>query len=214
MRNRINIFFLVLLGITGCKQGVPVVPTAPPITVIPSATNITTAKPLSIIVSASGTPTPTGTVEVTSGTAYASSIKLSNGTAVTNIPANTLLVGIYTFIADYTPDSTSSSIYTTSSGYSTPVTVVKEKGIVVPWQLPIGCTLIQPCKFWVYRIPGTCPTNLSGSSGWTLITVVNQETFYTDTSVTSGIQYSYVVESGVGNNPTSGPSLCSTFTAP
>jgi len=89
-------------------------------------------------------------------------------------------------------------------------------GIVVPWQLPPGCTSTTPCNFWVYRIGGVCPLGLSGSPGWTLLTTtpITQVTSYTDTSVVSGTQYSYDVESGAGSIPTSGPSSCSTFIAP
>jgi hypothetical protein len=208
--------FLILL--VGCPHPAPPVqPTAPPVTVVPSATTITQNQVLSITVNVSGTPTPTGSITVSSGTAYTSigSI-LANGTATVTVPSNTLAVGSYPFLADYTPDLNSSSTYTFSSGTSLPVvvTAASTSGIVVPWNLPDGCTPTQPCNFWIYRIVGPCPTTLANSPGWTLLATVSQQITYTDTTVVSGTEYSYDVESGVGIIPTSGPDDCASFTAP
>jgi hypothetical protein len=64
----------------------------------------------------SGNPTPTGAVTLTGGGYSSVATTLSGGSATINIPANTLSAGSYTFTASYTPDTTSSPIYSTASG--------------------------------------------------------------------------------------------------
>ncbi len=98
---------------------------APTVLVAPSSSTITAAQGLSVTVSVSGggsTPTPTGTVTVTSGSYSSAAATLSGGTTTIGIPAASLPLGADTLTASYTPDSSGSSIYS-SSGGSASVTV-------------------------------------------------------------------------------------------
>ena len=93
--------------------------TTPTVTVTPSSSSITTLQTLSVTVTVSGgsgNPTPTGAVTLTGGGYSSVATTLSGGSATINIPANTLSAGSYTFTASYTPDTTSSPIYSTASG--------------------------------------------------------------------------------------------------
>jgi hypothetical protein len=93
--------------------------TAPAIAVTPSPVSIAIAQSLSVAVSVnggSGNPTPTGTVVLSGGGYTSSAATLSAGSASFNIPANTLSAGSVTLTATYTPDTTSSVIYASSTG--------------------------------------------------------------------------------------------------
>jgi hypothetical protein len=90
-----------------------VTPTA---VVTPSATSITTTQALSVTVMVSGSPTPTGTVALTSGGYSSAAVTLSAGLATINIPAGSLATGSDTLTAAYTPDTSSSSTYNSASG--------------------------------------------------------------------------------------------------
>jgi hypothetical protein len=71
------------------------------------------------------------------------------------------------------------------------------------------CISKNPCiEFKVYRIIGACPSTLANSSGWVLIGTTSENVFY-DSSIISGMTYSYDVES-VNGNSFSGPSNCQT----
>ena len=98
-------------------------PATPMVTVIPSKSSITAAQPLTVTVAVSGTPTPTGSVTLTSGSYTSAATTLSGGSATINIPAGSLATGSDTLTASYTPDSNSSSIYNSASGKSTTVKV-------------------------------------------------------------------------------------------
>jgi len=100
-------------------QGVIVTPT---ITVRPESSSITSAQPLAISVSVLGPPAhiPTGNVTLTgSGYNSGSTTLDSSGDATFNIPAGTLPLGNDTLTVTYTPDSASSSIYTSNSQSAT-----------------------------------------------------------------------------------------------
>lgn len=97
---------------------------APPLSITLSYNTIVPAESLPVTITASGgsgTPTVTGTVTLSSGS-YSANATLSSGAASFVIPANTFAVGAPTLSASYSPDSTSSPVYTTSSG-SSPLTV-------------------------------------------------------------------------------------------
>jgi len=101
-------------------------PVAPTITVMPSATSITTIQALSVTVAVGGTPTPTGSVTLSSGSYTSAATTLVSGSAQINIPAGSLATGSDTLTASYTPDSNSSSIYNGATGTtSSPITVTK-----------------------------------------------------------------------------------------
>ncbi len=117
--------------------------TAPTMTVTPGTNAISVTQPLNVTVTVSGgTPTPTGTVTLTGGSYTSAAIALINGTATISIPANTLSPAIYTFKADYTPDSGSTSTYAAASGTaSTTVAVSTTPTVTVtPANSSIGTT--------------------------------------------------------------------------
>ena len=98
--------------------------TTPKVTVTPGSSSITTTQVLLVTVAVAGTPAPTGTVILSSGTYASAATSLSSGSTQINIPAGSLAVGNDTLTATYTPDSNSSSIYSTATGTS-PLTVTK-----------------------------------------------------------------------------------------
>lgn len=96
----------------------------PTVIVTLSSGNITTTQALTVTVAVSGgtgNPTPTGSVTLISGNYASGSLTLSNGSAQINIPAGSLATGSDTLTAGYTPDTSSSSVYSNASGTSTVV---------------------------------------------------------------------------------------------
>lgn len=81
-----------------------------------------------------------------------------------------------------------------------------------------SCTTTNTCVLSIYRIPGTCPSTLATSSGWTLLGTISvpSDTIYTDTTVSASTQYSYDVEAAPTSNSVanSAPSNCATITTP
>jgi hypothetical protein len=102
----------------------------PVVTVTPSSSNATTAQTLTVTVSVtgeSGYPTPTGTV-VLSSTIYSSAeVTLSGGSATFSLPAGSMLIGTDTLTISYSPDSTGSSIYKSTTGLTTVSVGVQNK---------------------------------------------------------------------------------------
>ena len=106
----------------------------PTVTVTPASSNTTTAQPLTVTVGVSGgvnNPTPTGSVTLTSGSYTSAATMLVSGSAQITIPAGSLATGSNTLSATYTPDSASSSIYRTSTGTSSAVTVTQQTAVTV-----------------------------------------------------------------------------------
>ena len=99
-----------------------VVPVAPTVTVSPSPASITAAQSTTVTVTVSapvGGATPTGSITLTSGT-YASAVTtLSSGSAVITVPGSSLAVAADTLTATYTPDTASSTLYSSATGTST-----------------------------------------------------------------------------------------------
>ena len=88
--------------------------TTPTVAVTVSSTSITTADPLSVLITvtgATGSPTPSGTITMAGG-GFTSAVKtLTNGSTTLGIPAGSLSVGHDALTASYTPDSGSAAIY-------------------------------------------------------------------------------------------------------
>ncbi len=97
--------------------------TAPTMSVTPSSSSIGTTQDLLVTVTVSGTPTPTGSVTLAGGGYTSSATTLSSGVATIDVPAGSLSTGTDELTATYTPDSSSSSIYTSATG-TTSVTVI------------------------------------------------------------------------------------------
>jgi hypothetical protein len=98
-------------------NGVP----TPTVTVTPSATNITTAQGLIVTVAvagASGSPTATGSITLSSGSYTSAATALSSGSATISVPSGTLLLGSDTLTAVYTPDNASAATFSVSSGFA------------------------------------------------------------------------------------------------
>jgi hypothetical protein len=91
--------------------------------VTPSLSSIATTQTLPVTITVSGgTPTPTGSVVLTSGSYTSAATTLSSGSAMVTIPAGSLATATDTLTASYTPDSASSPVYASASG-SNSVTV-------------------------------------------------------------------------------------------
>jgi subtilase family serine protease len=92
----------------------------PTVSVTPTPNPITFNEALTVNVTVSGSNgTPTGSVKLTSGSYTSSSATLASGAASINVPADSLAVGTDTLTVTYTPNTASSSIYTSASGTGT-----------------------------------------------------------------------------------------------
>lgn len=92
-------------------------PTTPSVTVKPASSSITTTQSLGVTVAVAGTgATPTGSVDLSSGSYTSSATTLSSGSATFTIAAGSLAAGADTLSAKYTPDSASSAAYNSASG--------------------------------------------------------------------------------------------------
>jgi trimeric autotransporter adhesin len=90
----------------------------PTLTVTPGTTSITTKQALSVAIAVeggSGYPIPTGTVILSGGGYTSAPVTLSGGAATINIPAGSLVAGNDSLTVNYSPDTTSSSIYNSAS---------------------------------------------------------------------------------------------------
>jgi hypothetical protein len=96
-------------------NGIP----TPTVTATPSATTITTTGGLTVEVAvdgASGSPTPTGSITITSGSYASAATTLRGGAATISIPAGVLVVGSDTLAAVYRPDDASATLFSVSTG--------------------------------------------------------------------------------------------------
>ena len=110
-------------GNSGGSGGGSQSPVTPTVTVSPAASAITTVQSLKVTVSVSGgSGTATGSVTLSAGSYASSASILSGGVASITIAPGSLAAGTVTLKASYTPDSASSSAYSSSSG-TAPVTV-------------------------------------------------------------------------------------------
>jgi sugar lactone lactonase YvrE len=101
----------------------------PGMTVTPSATAITTAQSLSVVVTVSGAAgktTPTGSITLVNGN-YSVQQELANGTTTFNLTPGSLPVGVNTLTATYTADDASAGTYLAASQTAT-VTVANPVG--------------------------------------------------------------------------------------
>jgi subtilase family serine protease len=120
----------------------------PLISVGPSATTITVAQPVTVLVvinRAPGAPAdPTGSVTLTSGSYNAGPVPVSGGTATFDIPAGSLPLGNDVLTATYTPDSESAHIFVSVSGSYpltvTPVPIPSFDIAGIPLKFPPGAT--------------------------------------------------------------------------
>lgn len=91
-------------------------PASPAVSLVPATNSLTVADSLQVVITVTGrSSTPTGSVNLTSGTYTSSSAALNAGTATITIPAGKLPAGSNTLTANYTPDAGSTTSYTSSS---------------------------------------------------------------------------------------------------
>lgn len=95
---------------------VTVTKATPTVTVMPSSNSISTTQALSVAVTVAGTPTPAGSVVLSSSGYTSAATTLSGGSATINVPAGSLSAGTDTLTVNYTPDSGSSATYNGASG--------------------------------------------------------------------------------------------------
>jgi streptogramin lyase len=113
----------------------------PTVTVTPSPSSITTTQSMSVTVTLSGgngNPVPTGSVSLSGPGLSTSPLTLTGGSAIFNIPLNTLSVGTDTVTANYSGDSN----YSTAIG-STTVTVTKATPTMSVSANPSAITTVQ-----------------------------------------------------------------------
>jgi PKD repeat protein len=93
----------------------------PTVTVIPSLSSFMNTFSLPVAVSVSwgpSNPTPTGTVALSGGGYTSPPTTLAAGSATITIPNGSLIAGVYSLTAIYTPDAASASIYGSATGSS------------------------------------------------------------------------------------------------
>lgn len=99
---------------------------APAVSISPNPSTIGASESSTVTVTVaapSGDPTPTGSVQLTSGSYTSSSAALSGGSATISVQGSSLASGSNTLTATYTPDSASSPIYSIASSSSGTITV-------------------------------------------------------------------------------------------
>jgi len=104
------------------------------VAVTPSATNVTTAQAFAVTVAvggASGEPTPTGSIALTSGAYNLGTAALTSGSATINVPPGALAAGADNIEAVYTPDNASALLYASGTGQNS-VTVTTSSTATAP----------------------------------------------------------------------------------
>jgi sugar lactone lactonase YvrE len=148
--------------------------TAPTVLVSPLSSSITTAQPLSVLVTVSttsGNPTPTGTVTVTVGSYTSAAQSLTNASTTINIPAGSLSAGTYTPTASYSGDTKFSSAsgsapshVTVTGGATATLTVsVSGSGTVNSTDGHINCP--GTCSY-AYSVGASITLNANPASGY------------------------------------------------
>jgi hypothetical protein len=97
----------------------------PTMSVSTASTSIHTVDTLVVTVNVTSTPSPTGTVTLTSGAYTSAATALAQGSATVTIPAGSLAVGSDTIAAAYAPDAASAPVFNTATATSAAVTVSK-----------------------------------------------------------------------------------------
>ncbi|MGB8029464.1 MAG: choice-of-anchor D domain-containing protein [Terracidiphilus sp.] len=146
-------------------NGVGVYPVT--VAVTPSATNVTTAQAFTLTVAvggANGEPTPTGSVEVTSGTYALGTATLTGGSATIGVPPGGLATGTDNIEAVYTPDNASALLYAAGSG-ETSVTVTASSTSTAPATATAVATAVTA---GTATLEGTVNPNGADTHAWFL----------------------------------------------
>jgi len=182
-------------GASGAGQ-VTVTKDAPTVTVLPASPSITTTQGDTVTVTVSGgngAPTATGSVSLSGGGYTSSATALTNGSAQIVISANSLTAGTDTLTASYTPDATSSSIYTGATGTGS---------VTVTSLTPYTLTVDSAAPSSGITITVSPADNNSKGGGTTPFTrTYNAGTQVTLSAALSDGSYSFVSWSGCTSNP-------------
>jgi hypothetical protein len=133
----------------------------PMVTVTPSPSNGTTAQTITVTVSvsgASGYPTATGTVSLTSSVYSSAPAMLGGGSATIILPAGSLIIGTDTLTVSYTPDSVGSSVYKSATGSGT-------ISVGVPTKITPTVSVTPSASTITSAQPVTVQIAVSGGSG-------------------------------------------------
>ena len=151
--------------------------------------HITTLQSLSVTVAVTGSNgTPTGSVTLSGGGYTSTATALSGGSATIVIPAGALATGSDTLSASYTPDVTSSGIYSDATGTSTAVTVNSARPAVTVTPGSYNVTTLQSLSVMV---------TVTGSNGTPTGTVTLSGGGYTSTATAlSGGSATVVIPAG------------------
>jgi hypothetical protein len=182
-------------GASGAGQ-VTVTKVTPTVTVLPALTSITTTQGDTVTVTVSGganTPAATGSVTLSGGGYTSSATALTNGSAQIVISANSLTAGTDTLTASYTPDATSSSIYTGATGTGS-VTVTS----LTPYTLTVDSA--APSSGITITV-SPADNNGKGSGTTPFTRTYNAGTQVTLSAALSDGSYSFVSWSGCTSNP-------------
>jgi len=161
--------------------------TTPSVTVTPSSSSITATQGLTVAVAVSANPAPTGTATLISGNFATVPFTLANGAATIAIVAGSLATGTDPLTVIYTPDSSSSSIYNSSTGISSVTVTLPPQAItfttpvspvtygVSPIALSATATSGLAVTFSVVSGPGTVSGNILTITGaGTIVVAANQ----------------------------------------
>jgi subtilase family serine protease len=146
----------------------------PTVLVSPLSSSITTAQPLSVVVTVSttsGNPSPTGTVTLVIGNYTSSATTLINASVTINIPAGSLGAGMYTPTATYSGDnnfngasgSAPSPVTVTGGATATLTVVVTGSGTVNSTDSHINCP--GTCSY-AYAVGASVTLNANEASGY------------------------------------------------
>ena len=195
----------------GAAQTVTITLPTPIVTVTPAASTITASQSLSVGITVaapagSTTSVPTGSVTLASGSYTSASVTLTSGAATIIIPAGALAGGADSLTATYTPDTTSSTIFTAATG-SAGVTV-SGSGTPTNVQVSVGTSPIGQ----VFTIDG-----VSFTSAQTLTWVVGSTHTLATTSpqISGGVQTTFTAWSDAGaiSHSVTAPATSTTYTA-
>jgi hypothetical protein len=147
----------------------------PTVTVTPSASSITTAQALTVTVAVSGPSgdaTPTGSVTLTSGSYTSTAATLSSGSATINVTAGSLAAGSDTLTVSYTPDTASSSIYSSATGTAS-VTVTVPAKITPTVTVTPSASSITPVQALTVTVAVSVPSGDATPTGSVTLTSGN-----------------------------------------